>query len=93
MAVWFARATSMVPPLLNVLVVGSQRSVSLDVLLPATTSLEHFEATGTRPTMDAVIVFDALGNAPRLRDVALARGFHLERREEEGGAAVELWRP
>lgn len=58
-----------------------------------TTSLEHFEATGTRPTMDAVIVFDALGNAPRLRDIALARGFHLERREEESGAAVELWEP
>lgn len=58
-----------------------------------TSSLENYEATGTRPKMDAVIVFETLGNAPRLRDMALSRGFHLKRREEEGGAVMELWQP
>jgi 4-amino-4-deoxy-L-arabinose transferase-like glycosyltransferase len=56
-------------------------------------SLEWVEATGKHPTVDGVIVFTTMGNAPRLRAQAAERGFHVARMERESGATLELWTP
>ena len=43
------------------------------------------------PAVDAVIAFEGLASFATLVRVARARGFRLARREQVGGAAIELW--
>ncbi len=54
---------------------------------------DYLDPSAPAPRVDAVIVFDAVGSARRLRDEARARGFRMVRQARVGGATAEWWGP